>query len=223
MRRAKEDDARQVERLYSAKPVRVRVGKREYVLPRNFLGPKGLNESDFLDYRYLPFTLFLPDYEGFTKSNWQEGPFHEQRIDIIQLKPVDKTALVPIAGGGKRIVQPAGYGEPRARFKNLRALLEERPSLHLFGLDGYRRKNHPRVRTVTWTGARANGEFFFFDSTFAPGEDPPPSARYPSCQAQYYSELEDQYIVYRYKQVHLERWKEIDTAIWRKINGWLVT
>lgn len=220
---AKDREAAEVERLYSSMPIRVRVGTREYVLPRNFLTHKGALEPDLLQYDFLAFALFLPDYSGFTKSNWQQGWFDDQRIDVLELRSVDKTAVVPIAGGGSRVVQPANYGEPRARFENRKASLEAHPSLKMFGLEGYRRRNYPSVRAITWTGTRSNGEFFFFESTTAPADKLPPGVQFPLCEVRYYSEKEDQFLAYRYRQSHIKRWREIDTVIWRKVKEWLVT
>jgi hypothetical protein len=220
MEAARAADAREVERLYSDKPIRIVVADREYVLPRNYAGPKAGAERDIVRWKYLTFSLFLPDYGGYTKNNWQDGWFHEQLIDVIEVQPVDKNATAPDMRGELRKAEPASYGEPHARFKNRRKSLEAEPFFRLYGLEGYRRINHPSVRQVTWTGTRANGEFFFFDSSLPPGGTSAPGVQYPHCDVRYYSEKEDLFIAYRYKQRHIERWFEIDSAIWRKIHEW---
>lgn len=220
LRTAKEMEAEKVARLFSTAPIRIRVGTAEYLLPRNFLTHKGAAQPDILEYEYLMFVLFLPEFSGYSMSNWQEGWLHQQRIDVLQVSSVDKTATVPYAGGGRRLVQPANYGEPRARFANLKALLELQPSLHQFGLAGYRRKNYPAVRIVTWTGTRSNGEFVFFQSSFAPDESPRKGMLRGHCDVRYYSEKEDRYIVYRYDQRHIAKWRAIDDVIWNKIKQW---
>jgi len=220
MKSAFAQDAADVERLFSEKPILVRVGAQEYLLPRNHLTPKGAAERDTVRYSYLAFYLFLPDYGGYTKDNWQEGAFHEQLIDVMTVQPVDKNAKSRTTKGEIVPASPASYGEPKAQFQNIRRLLEKTPSLHLAGLEGHRAVNHPSVKTITWVGTRANGEFFFFRSPFAPGEGPVPGVQYPHCRVRYYSEKEDLYIAYAYKQQHIERWREIDTRIWQKIKEW---
>lgn len=222
MQAAKEREAAKVARLFSTKLIRVRVGTTEYVLPRNFLTYKGAEEPDVLEYEYLMFVLFLPEFGGYSISNWEESWFHKQRIDVLQLRSVDKHATVPLAGGGTTLVQPANYGEPRARFSNLKALLETRPSLHQFGLEGYRQKNYPTVRIVTWTGTRSNGEFVFFQSSFGPAESPEKGMIRGHCDVRYYSDKEDLYVAYRYDQGHIAKWRDIDDAIWTKIKQWRV-
>lgn len=220
MQRAREEEAREVEQLYSTKPVRVRLGDRQYLIPVNYLTPKGKNYEDTLNYRHLPFSLFLPDYGGFTKENWQKGWFDRRRIDVVELKQVDKTAIVPHTELGSAVIQPAGYGEPRARFENRRKSLEAKPSFREYGLEGYLRKN--KTRGATWTGTRTNGEFFFFEASLAPGQEAPFPDYKPLCDVRYYSEKEDLYISYRYFQEHISKWREIDDSVWRKIGDWKV-
>jgi hypothetical protein len=220
MEAARAKDARAVERLYSDKPIRIVVADREYVLPRNYIGPKAAAEPDIVRWKYLTFSLFLPDYGGYTKNNWQDGKFHEQLIDVVEVQPVDKNATAPDMRGERRKAEPASYGEPRAGFDNIRGRLGAEPTFRLYGLQGYRRINFPHVRGVAWTGIRANGEFFFFHSSLPPGETSGPGVQYPHCMVRYYSEKEDLFIAYNYKQRHMERWSEIDSAIWRKIHEW---
>ena len=74
---------------------------------------------------------------------------------------------------------------------------------------------------MTWTGTRSNGEFLFFTCTLAPGDIAEP-ATYPLCDVRYYSDLEDLYVSYRYSNDHLDKWREIDDAVWRKLHEWEV-
>jgi len=220
MKSALDRDAAEVDRLYSEKPIVVRVGAQEYRLPRNYLTPRGAREPDSATYRYLAFYLFFPGYNGFTKENWREVPFGESLIDVVEVQPVDKTAVTRTTEGKEQRATPASYGEPRARFENLRRSLERTPSLRMFNLDGYRAINARSVKSVHWVGTRPNGEFFFFKSSSAPGEDLPLGVQYPMCDVRYYSEKEDLFIMYRYKQKQIEHWREIDAAVWQKIKAW---
>ena len=115
---------------------------------------------------------------------------------------------------------PANYGEPRALFSNIKSILERTPSLQLNGLDGYRRVNYKYVRSITWTGTRSNGEFFFFESHLPPSEVRNPGPIHPMCAVRYYSEKEDLYIAYNYFQEHIDRWRDIDDAIWMRLREW---
>ena len=217
-----EKEARKVEQLYSADPKRIVLGEREYRIPANYLGPKGRGEPDTFvaGDNGFGFFLFLPDYGGYTKENWRGGWFHPLLIQVISVKVVDKNVMIPLTDGTRQRIRPENYGEPRARFSNRRRSLEDSPSFRLFGLEGYRSKGKG-TPGVTWVGTRSNGEFFFFESTLAPGEERR-RGTYPSCQASYYSEQEDLRIAYRYRQEHLAKWREIDDAIWTKLRAWRV-
>ena len=219
-RRAEEQEAKQVELLYSTKPKRVILGNREFRIPANHFGPKQRDEPDVYDAneRGFGFFLFLPDYGGYTKENWRDK-FDRRLIEVLQVSAVDKNAMVPMTDGTRHRIRPAGYGEPRARFNNRRPSLEDEPTYKLYGLEGYRPKNARSDSSITWVGKRSNGEFFFFDSTLPPDMSPLPG-RYATCQARYYSEQEDLRIVYRYFQEHIAKWREIDDAIWGKMHDW---
>jgi len=218
-RRAEEEEARDVERLFSIKPIRVRMGGREWLIPANYFGPKGRDKPDSLDLDYFGFHLFLPDYRGFDKENWRD-PFDSRQIHVFDVSSVDKTQMIPASGGGTKLITPAQYGDPQAQFANSRSSLEAHPSLRANGLVGYRDLNPDSP--IVWTGTRSNGEFFFFSATLAPGERPSPGRSNPLCQADYYSEKEDLRVAYRYSQQNFAKWLAIDGAIWAKLHQWRV-
>jgi hypothetical protein len=164
--------------------------------------------------------LFLPDYGGFTKSNWQKGWFDMNRIDVLDLKPVDKDARGITSNGTVVPIGPAAYGDPEPRFESIRMLFEAQPSLNAFGLAGYRRRGGDSG--VFWTGTRSSGEFLYFESSFAPGGPAPEGLVHPLCTVGYYSKREDLFIKYIYSQEHIASWREIDDAIWKKIHSWRV-
>jgi hypothetical protein len=159
-RYAVEGEQRQVEIHYSTKPRRVFIADREYVVPANYLGPKQGNEPDELrtGNSGFGFSLFLPDFSGYTTDNWRD-PFDRHRIDIVRVAKVNTRELIRIPDGTHRRVKPSAYGDPSARFANRRSRLEDAPSFQMFGLEGYRRRG-PSPEVV-WTGKRSNGEFFF--------------------------------------------------------------
>lgn len=218
IQRAVEADAREVERLYSTKPIHVRMGGREYVIPVNHFTTKGRDEPERGDSKALGFVLFLPAYGGYTKENWRD-PFDRRLIKVLQVNAVDKDAMIPYAGGGLVRVEPANYGEPRAQFKNHKASLEEKPTYKLYGLEGYHWKKR-QIDGITWVGNRSNGEFFFFMSSLSPGQPIKPGVTNPLCKIQYYSTKEDLSISYFYSQDHIAKWLEIDDAIWATIHRW---
>lgn len=219
MQHARDQDEREVARLYSTKPIRVRQAGREYLIPANYFTPKGKDDPDTFDAsEYFGFYLFLPDFGGYTKDNWQDH-FDRRRIDIVQVKAVDKTAVVQIAGGGTRLVQPASYGDPEAGFANLKPSLVREPALDAHNLDAYVWVN--RRGDAFWTGTRSNGEFFFFNSTDIPGQ-PRPNSVNPLCDVRYYSRQEGLFVAYRYSMDHFAMWREVDDAIWLKLRSWRV-
>lgn len=216
--RAENEDAREVEQLYSTKPIRFRMAGREYSVPVNYFTPKGRNEVEWGESKGFGFFLFLPDFSGYTMENWRDQ-FDKRLIKVLQLSPVNKNAMIPVLGGGLERITPAGYGEPKARFESHRRSLEEKPSFKEYGLEGYRWRNR-QLDGVTWVGTRSNGEFFFFESSTAPGDPPRLGISNPICQVQYYSEQEALFINYRYSQEHIAKWKQIDDAIWARIHSW---
>jgi hypothetical protein len=217
---AEEQEAREVERLFSDKPIRIRVGGRQWLIPANYFDPKGRDKPDTLDLDYFGFHLFLPDFRGFDRQNWRQSPFEPREIHVFDVSLVDKTRMIPLSDGGRKLITPAQYGDPNARFANARPSLEAQPSLSVYGLFGYRDLNPDSP--ILWTGNRSDGEFFLLSTTLAPGEKVSPGRIYPLCQAEYYSEKEDLHIAYLYSQQNFSKWREIDDAIWRKLHGWRV-
>lgn len=209
MKQAEKEAEREVEELYSTKPKRVFMAGREYVIPANYFGAKQKDEPDTFhasDEGGFGFFLFLPEYGGHTKENWRD-PFDPRLITIVLVRP-------NIRGDGK------GRGDNLRGFNSLRFLMEDKPSFKLYGLQGYRRKG--KADGAFWAGTRSNDEFFFFKSDLAPGEPTKPGIINPLCDVRYYSDKEDLYIVYRYSQKHIAKWREIDDAIWAKLHGWQV-
>ena len=215
LRRAKEEEGRRVEALYSVEPKRIVLGDREFRISRNYFDPKGRNAPDTFVAKDngFGFTLFLPDYGGFTKENWREGWSHPDRIDVVQVRRI---ATHTLTDGTQR-----RYGDPIAGYGRLRRLFEEAPAFKLYGLEGYRRGGGGATQGVLWTGTRSNGEFFFFESSLGPGEQPARGRR-AFCKVRYSSEKEDLYVAYRYSQHHLAKWREIDDAIWHKLHAWRI-
>lgn len=219
-RQADEQDVQEVEKLFSTKQIRVRLKSREWAIPANYFSPKGKDDPDTLDVEVLAFRMFLPKYEGFDKNNWRKGWFDHNRINVLQLKIVDKELMVPLSGGGSEKITPANYGEPRAQFENTKHSLERTPTFEMYGLNGYRRINYPHIKNITWTGRRSNGEFLFFVSSLPPDEMQSHGSDDAMCLVRYYSEREDLYIAYNYFQEHIEKWRDIDGAIWTKLREW---
>jgi hypothetical protein len=187
---------------------------KEYMIPANYLSPRGREEPDHYDVKLgIGLFIFLPDFGGFTRDNWR-NPFDTDRITVERLGPGDTDAK----GKGKGGPYPGSYGDTRARFANLKPVLEDKASLNMYGLEGYRQKGP--ASDVYWVGSRSNGEFFFFQSSVAPGQTPPDWIRHPLCAVRYYSEAERLFIAYSYSMVHLPKWKEIDDGIWSKVHSW---
>jgi hypothetical protein len=224
MQGAVEAESREVERLYSTKAIRFRLGGRRYSVPVNYFTPKGRDEPESGDSEGFGFTLFLPNFVGYTKDNWKD-PFDRRLVKVIEVKPVDKLAIVTLTDGTSRRVSPSSYGESKARFENRKPRLESQPSFSLYGLTGYRYKGGGATPGIVWTGTRSNGEFFFFESPLAPDQPVRPDVypTHPHCKTEYYSEQEDLFILYIYSQDHIAKWKEIDDAIWAKIHSWRMT
>lgn len=221
-RSAEERDAHEVEQLYSTKPIRFRMAGHQYQVPANYFTPKWEDDPNNSDIsKGFGFFLFLPNYEGYTKTNWRDR-FDPRLIKVLQVSPVDKEASTTYTDGTIGRALPESYGEPEARFRNIRRSLEDIPTYHLYGLEGFRQKRGLEG-PIIWTGKRSNGEFFFFESSFAPDTTKSkPGLTNPLCQTQYYSAKEDLFIAYHYSQDHLEKWRDIDDGIWKRLHEWRI-
>jgi len=221
IRRAKDEDAKRVAELYSTKPKRIVLGHREYLVPANFFGPRERDEPDVFVAKDggFGFFLFLPDFSGYTRDNWRDY-FDPRLIRIVQVKEVDKHAILRPPDGTTRPAPPSAHGDPKALFEIRKRGYESEPSLAMYGLRGYKRR--PPNPGALWAGNRTNGEFFFIQASPAPGEPTRPGLTYPACDVRYYSEKEDLFIFYRYPQQNIENWREIDDAVWAKLHGWRV-
>jgi hypothetical protein len=222
-RHAEEQDALEVELLYSTKLVNFWMAGHEYRVPANYFTPKWEDDPTGTKISTgFGFFLFLPNFEGYSKTNWKVK-FDKRLIQVLQVSPVDKEATAVYTDGTRSKVLPESYGDPKARFQNIRGLLEDKPTFHVYGLEGYRRKRGFEGGPITWTARRSNGEFFYFESTYWPNTaEKKPGRQNPLCRVQYYSPTEDLFIAYHYSQEHLGSWKEIDDQIWKKLHEWRV-
>jgi hypothetical protein len=219
--RADEGD-RQVERLYSTRPVRFTLGRHNYVIPANYFGPKYFEDRPMkAKVEGFGFFLFRPDYGGYTKENWRDQ-FDRRKITIVRLEGIEKNVMGVYSDGSRRPL-PTDRFDPRVRFGHMKSALQD-ASFDLHDLTVYRFKNDENLPGAVWAGHRPNGEFFWFRSSLAPGQPKrngfPPN---PLCDVRYYSAKEDLSIVYRYSQDHVAEWREIDSAIWAKVHQWRAT
>ena len=203
-------ERRHVENKYSTKTVRVVLGEHRYDVPANYFSPKGADRSDGMRGKEMSFVLFLPEYGGYTKQNWIDQ-FDKNKIQVLTYEPIDREAENKSSSNRR---------ESQTRFTSLQVLLEPAPTYHEYGLEGYRRVNYKSRKNVYWTGTRTNGEFIFFRSTKPPNPVPDPYRPYPLCEVQYYSRKASAFVAYLYSQNFIAQWREIDAAIWTKIESW---
>lgn len=199
-RRAEEQEAKEVERLYSAKVIEVALRTKSFRVPVNYMTPKGKDEPLTLEVDTISVVMFLPDFVGYTKENWSD-PFDPNRITVATLS----------AEGSSR--------SESEKFAALRPLLEDQPSLRSYDLKGYFYKNREN-KGIYWTGYRSDGSFFYLESSLAPGEPRPFPHFFPLCSTRYYSASEQLYIAYRYPMQHMSVWRAIDDGIWARIREW---
>ena len=201
MSAAEEEEARQVAKLYSTKPIRVRMQDRQYVIPANYFSPMERDEPDEIDAPAgFAFFLFLPDYNGYTRENWR----HRFARRLIQVVDVNLNAR---------------YHKPEIIFESMKRSLEPDPSVEAHGLKGHFWRNRQN-RGVHWTGRRSNGEFFLLQTSLAPGEQPSDADFSPTCRTGYFSDAEGLFISYHYSQDHMAQWRQIDDAVWAKLHSW---
>ena len=203
MAAAKELDAKEVEALYSTKPIRARLGSMDLAIPVNYFTPKGAREKEILDGRGgFGFKLFMPNFIGYTKHNWKDR-FDPNLVQVLEVS----------SGNSHRTAE--------ALFESRKASLEPSPSFQAHELKGYRRKL-PELRGLHWTGTTSHGEFFVLESTLAPGEKQPYPDHNPLCSTQYFSQKYGLFIAYMYSQRHISQWRQIDDGIWRLLHSWRI-
>ena len=152
-KRNMESESRKVEMLYSTEPVRVSLRGREYLVPRNYFGPKGKAEPDTLvatDHGF-GFDLFLPDFSGYSKDNWRDL-FDKRLIKVLEVKTVDRNAVVKRRDGSVLPIHPSTYGDS-STWADERYSCQPKSSRSA-------RPNHAPVRPqCRWTDAGTKLEF----------------------------------------------------------------
>ena len=196
LEKAQEQDRRRVGLHFSTKPIRVHLARQEFILPANYLTPQGRDLPSTMEANALQFVVFLPEFEGFTKTNWEQGWFNRERIDVIEVS------------------EDNAHRTPQRIFDVLKSISEPIPFREVAGLSGYRRKNGNRG--VTWSGNRRTGEFFCLETSSAPDDQLLQDA-YPTCRVQYFRRSKKMFLAYQYSMDHLKLWEQIDEAIWDKL------
>lgn len=216
MRRAREEDIKAVEALYSTKLHRVLLGDLEYQFPINYITPRGRDEPNtFVATNYgFGFYLFLPDFGGYTKQNWRDQ-FDLQLITVSRVRRFN-----PGKTKNDAIERSSRHGDPWESYQVLKQFYRDTPSFKSYGLEGY--KSRGQNSRVLWTGQRSDGDFVFLLTSLAPGVAPKPGITNPQCVVRYLNRKDGLYIDYRYSQDHLEKWRDVDDGIWAKLNSWRV-
>lgn len=199
---ADKEDQRIVDEKFAINKVRITLRDAEFASPANYMTPKGKEVPSSIAANFLTFVLFMPDFDGFTRTNWREGWFNRNRIDVIE------------AGGSNR------HRTPERILEVMKPMLAQSPLQDVAGLAGYKRRN-PKVGAVTWVGHRQNGELVVLDTTSLPGEPTLPDT-YPLCKVQYFRRAKSMFLAYNYSLEHLASWERIDDAIWAKLSEWQV-
>lgn len=159
----------------------------------------------------IGFHFFMPDFSGFTPDNY-ESEFHEDRVDVIWVKPVGMGQEQPGATGS---YPPNMY----QRMTTGTAKLDPDKYEEKYGLRCFSPRPHDLdMRTCYGLRDATTGEYILLRISVPPYED---WIKYPNMQAEYFS---PQYggveILWRANMKHFARWQDIDSQIWKFIEAW---
>jgi hypothetical protein len=218
-------DAREEARArFSTEPIKIslRDSSRVFLIPRNYIEPNLADEPDEQELRRFGLTFFLPDYSGFTVDLAEEYPRRSTRwgdmIWVLRVQPMPGAGAEFIVERGEKVpVQPEWWGDPDAMFKNGIDGLDL--YYEAYGLRCYGKANWAGLgNNLPCLGKRSNGESIFMQVRDKPRMDGIPYI----CDVRYYSEREQLYVEYRFPRQHLDKWREIDDAIWARLHSWAV-
>lgn len=170
--------------------------------------PKHIREVD-----YLPFSMFMPDFGGFTPDNYMTQ-FNEDEIKIVNIQPRPMSYVEPDA--------PSTY--PPNVFKRMLDIIDVNKYEEKYGLRCYDNKSIPArmsPRQICY-GIRDQklGEYIMIHLDVKPyGQfdfNPMMKTTYFTKQ---YGGLE---ITYWTHAKNFNRWQEIDRQIWQHIADWNV-
>lgn len=193
-------------------PTEIRVGAYRYQIPMNYLTPWGdfKGQKDF-QYRGPPklfehkgektfdssgFVMFLPDFRGYDRKNFLDE-FHSDRIDVNWSAEEQGTTEVETRLNN------------RIKFK----MMEPMPSLSRHGLKGYKGLRVD-INKEVWVATNRDGQKIAIQCSL----DTPNRL----CQVQYHHKPNQYWLSYTYKDIHLAKWREIDTNINRLLMSWRV-
>lgn len=211
--------AREVERDYTEAIVRLHYRGRIYDIPANFFSFNGRSRfkkfalpgperyeiretGDFLSGLHF----FWPKFNGFTLDNW---------FDQFDRRMINYTGFqLELPGSTNRTTEEV-FG---LRMSMQR--IEEKPSVELHGLKGYRFSHRG---DYAWVGTRAGGKMFMMDA-FDPRDKTaaglPPN---PHCDARMYDRGTREDVSYFYSLDLFEHWLEIDTRTQAMFRTWRVS
>jgi hypothetical protein len=210
----------------STKPIKIKLkdSDRVFTIPRNYFSPQEANEPDEEELEYFGFTLFLPNFEGYSPATARfYAPEHfppiarEAYYNSVYVLRVEEVSKFDTRNGKQTPLPPNAWGDPKAMFDAVSKgyeLLREDYGLKCYGHKSWEGKGNQ----FPCIGTRSNGELIFMWAS-----DPPESGMSPYiCDVVYYSEQQQLYINYRYSRRNIAKWRELDDAVWAKINAWRV-
>lgn len=185
-----------------------------FVVPRNFFTAYGTAYQSAKDLRSFGFTLFLPDFIGYTRKTAslvsQMAPT-EEMVRVTEVSELSKRLYI-ISENRHIPASPTAWGDPQALF-DLHKPRNPETKRKEYGLDCEGWRVEPGS-TAVCIGTRSNGEKIYLrlsDTTeFLAGE----------ATVIYASEREGLFVRYRYWRKHLHNWRQIDDAVWAKLHAW---
>lgn len=201
----------------STKPIKIVMPTAMFLVPRNHFSPRNKDYPDEKKLDDFGAIFFLPSMDGYTESTAKYFKnYYEIRNQVIEVIHVRNPSRFGPEG---RPLPPSAWGDVDAIFATLHHP-DHVPVYTINGLEchGFKGRENMSGNAVHCIGIRSNGEKLYMRAASPPEEPDDPF----QCEVQYWSEQARLYIRYRYSRNQIERWREIDDAVWIKLNAWRI-
>lgn len=200
----------------STKPIKIIMPTAMFLVPRNHFSPRNKNDADEHKLDDFGAIFFMPSMEGYTEATAKYFKnyyaIRDQVIEVIHVRNPDRV------GPRGEPLRPSAWGDVDSIFAlrpHYYVPIQTINGLECHGIKGRENVSGFKIECI---GIRSNGEKLFMRAATPPEEPTDPF----QCVVQYWSEEAQLYIRYRFSRNQIERWREIDDAVWVKLKAWRI-
>ena len=219
---AEKESQEKVTKYFSEQPYYVNLGGHTvFRIPVNYYSPWGKSEkAAVFDPKgkipvsnQLNFKMFLPDYRGYGQ-NYVEYRDNKQFIKVYYIRVVDPTDFAQL---------PATVNSARERLKAQAndVNYDIKPSRFEYQLSCHKNGVLKGGHDDLCLGTRSNGEELLIEVSELTEKDKVVFA--DTCRVKYYTKaLGGVMVFYDFPRNQLANWKQIDDALWAKLDSWQI-